>query len=113
MKTPLLICCVSVVVVIGYLAVFFIIQHSREMSAPPREVEAPKDTRFKTTTIHYQDNQGHEVQRERRFEVNTELVSPEVMKQLPPPPGATAAPIDVPAATGAKAASNQPAVGAR
>lgn len=84
MNTKLLVFCVSIVVVVGYMAVFFIIQHSREMAGPA--YVPPPDTRFKSTTIHYQDEQGREVQRERRFEVSTELVSPEVMKTLPPPP---------------------------
>jgi hypothetical protein len=86
MNTKLLVLCVSVVVFVGYMAVFFIIQHTREMSGPPRKI--PVDTRFKTTTIHYTDAQGREVETEKQFEVRTDFVNPEVMKLLPPPPSA-------------------------
>jgi len=82
-KTPLLICCVSVVVVIGYLAVFFIIQHTREMNSPRPIPPAPN---FNTTTINYQNEQGKTVERERQFEVSTEMVKPEVLKMLPSAP---------------------------
>jgi hypothetical protein len=108
MNTKLLVLCVSVVVMVGYMAVFFIIQHSREMSAPPREI--PADTRFKTTTIHYQDDQGREVLRESRFEVRTELISPEAMKLLPPPPGSTTPPTPTAAPTPTAPAADTPAV---
>jgi hypothetical protein len=86
MRTVLLVLCVSVVVVVGYLAVFFILQHSREMETP---YTPPPSPNFSGSTISYQDEKGRIVERERRFEVSTELANPELMKKLPPPPAVT------------------------
>ncbi len=90
MRTLLLVACVSIVVVVGYLAVFFILQHSREMQTP---YVPPPPPNFSGATISYQDEKGRIVEREKRFEVSTELASPELLKKLPAPPSEGTTPV--------------------
>ena len=87
MNTKILVACVSVVVFVGYMAVFFIIEHYKEMQHPR---QAPADPNFTTKVIKYQDREGKIVEQERQFVVTTQMADPALLKNLPPPPPPTA-----------------------
>lgn len=78
--------CVTAMVLVGYLALFQIIENWRGMKAPPRPAAAPPS--FQTKVIRYQDAKGNDVERESQFKISTKLVDEETMKKLPPPPKA-------------------------
>lgn len=75
--------CVIVAVVVGHLAVLYIIDHWRKLGAPPPP--RPAEPSFTTTTLRYVDEQGREVKVERQFKVSTKLVDDEALAKLPPP----------------------------
>jgi hypothetical protein len=79
--------CVTAAVLVAYLALFQIIDHWKEMQAPPRPV--PEDPSFRTKIIHYQDERGNEVGRESRYQVRIQPADPEILKKLPPSPWET------------------------
>ena len=79
-----LLACVSVAVLIGYLALFHIIEVWHDMKAPKRP-PLPEPS-FRTKVIRFQDEQGRDVVRESQFQVSTQLADEATLKKLPPPP---------------------------
>jgi hypothetical protein len=85
-----LLLCVSLAMVVAFLALFQIIDRWRAMKAPPRAIPEPPS--FQTTVIRYQDPQGKEVERESQFQITTKFADEDTLKKLPPPPQAVTGP---------------------
>ena len=81
-----LVACVFVVVAVGYMALFQIIDQMRKMQQPRRT--PPPEPTFSTTRLRYQNEKGQDVKIVQEFKISTQFADPELLKTLPPPPTA-------------------------
>ena len=83
MNTKLL-ACIVMLVAIGHLALFQIIDQLRKFGQP--RPTPPPEPSFTTTTFRYRNEKGQDVKVVQEFKISTQFADPELLKTLPPPP---------------------------